>query len=100
MARQGHELGKVRARPLKFVQGSVRGDSAGLNECDVVRQRKSGMAVRDKEQRDGPFPRLQRCDDGCFGRGVDSRGRVVQNKHARTRDQGPCERNTLPLPAR
>ena len=66
----------------------------------MIGQGERGMAVRDKEESDGPFPRLQRRDNGGLGRGVDSRGRVVQDQHARTRDQGTCERDTLPLTTR
>jgi hypothetical protein len=93
------DLAKDRARLEQLLLGAARRDAAVLEHDDLVRERDRREAVRDDERRPVAHRLPQPLADQRLRRGVDRRGRVVEDEDAGIYQERACNREPLALPA-
>ena len=78
---------------------AVRDDAAVVEHDDLIGQRDRREAVGDHERRAPGHRLVERELDALLGRGVDRRGGVVEDQHARVGQQRAGDRQALALAA-
>ena len=80
--------------------GALLGDAAVDDHEDAVVADDRRQPVGDGDRRAPVGHPLQRLGDQAVGPGIQRRRRLVEDQHPRIADEGPGDRQTLPLPAR
>ena len=94
------DLRVQRARVEQLLVRALRGDAPVLHHDHAVGERDRRQAVGDHERRAALHHLAQRALDLALGGGVDARGRVVEDQHARVGDDRARDRDALALAAR
>src|SRR5262245_53305702 len=97
------QLMEVRVAAVAGDQLGVRAlldDATALDHDDAIRDAGGGEAMRDDEGRAPARGAVERLDQRVLGRGVEARGRLVEDQDRRVADDRARDRDALLLAAR